>query len=439
MQKYLLAAIVTIALFFSNIIITSADKKDIIAPVYILTIKGQIDPAMAGYVTGGIQKAENEGAQAVLILMDTPGGLMTSMDEIIQSFFAAKVPIIVFVYPNGARAASAGAFITIAADIAAMVPVSNIGSASPIQISPSGDEQKTDDTMKRKVESDAVEKAKSIAEKRGRNEKWAEKAVTEAANLRATDALKQNVIDLIANDVEDLLKKIDGREVKLVSTEKTVVLKTANAPTKEVPIGIVDRFLHYLSNPMVAMFLFMAAMYGIIYELANPGAIFPGLVGAIALILLLYSFSVIPINAAGIVFVVFAIVLFIAEVLTPGTGLLAAGGTLSLFFGLMMLFRSVEGFMVPWSMIVVVTLVTAAFFIFLVSMGIKALRKPYVSSKEAVVNHIGKAKTDLKPIGKVFIDGALWNAESESGDIEAGESVEVVRMEGLKLFVKKAE
>ena len=423
------------------------------APLHVLFIEGQIDPAVAGYIEDGIKKAEDEAAQAVLIVMDTPGGLVTSTQSIIKSFFASKVPVIVYVAPNGAWAASAGTFITMAADIAAMAPVTNIGSASPVSVLPVSTPELPEDktkrdkgdnkspagqsTMEKKTFNALAEYAKSIAEKRGRNVEWAEKAVREADNLTSTEALKQNVIDYVADSVPELMNKIDRRNVELVSTGKTVTLYTAKAPLEERPMGAWDTFLHYLSNPIVAMFLFLAAMYGIIYELSNPGAILPGVIGGIALILVLYSFSVIPVNAAGFAFVALAIIFFIAEIFAPGTGILAFGGVVSLFFGLMMLFRAAEGFMVPISIIVTVSLLTGAFFIFLVSLGLRALRKPYVSGREGVVGHVGEARTDLDPAGKVFVDGALWSATSETESIAKGDRIEVVEMIGLKLTVRK--
>ncbi len=407
-----------------------------IAPVWVLRIDGQIDPATANYISGGIRDAENAAAQAVLITMDTPGGLSTSMAEIIKSLFASKVPVIVYVSPNGATAASAGTFIAMAADIAAMAPVSNIGSASPINISPSGEVEKVNRTLERKQMNYASEYAKSIAEKRGRNVEWAERAVREAANLTSTNAKKMNVIDLIATSNRNLMKKIDGRKVKL-ATGETVTLHTANAPFTDNPMGGWQTFLHYLSNPMVALLLMMMATYGIIFELSNPGAILPGVVGGISAILLLYSFSVIPINAAGFAFIALAIILFLADVYAPSHGVLSVGGVLSLFFGLMMLFKGPTGPMVPLWVLAVAALVTGAFFVFVVSLGVKALRKPYIAGKEGVVGHTGEARTDIDPTGKVFVNGTLWTATSESGPIEKGDKITVTAMSGLRLTVRK--
>lgn len=408
-------------------------------PVYILKCDSHIDPTMASYLINGIEQAQDENAQAVLMLMDTPGGLLTSTKDIVKAIFASSVPVIVFVYPNGAMATSAGTFITLSADIAAMAPVSTIGSASPVNASPSGQGGEMDETMKKKVENFAASDVKSIAKQRGRNVEWAEKAVREAANLTGKEAVEKNVVDYIATSVDDLMDKIDGKEVKLLETKETVALATAGAPRRHLAMSPWDKFLHYLSDPMVAMFLFLIAMYGIIYELANPGAIFPGVLGAIAILLLLYSFSVIPINAAGIAFVLLAIGLFIGELFTPGTGVLAAGGVVSMFFGLMMLFRTSEGFMVPWAYLIAVTVITALFFLFIVKIGFNALRKPYVSGREGVVGHVGEARTDIDPDGMVFVDGSLWSATADGATIDKGDQVVVTKMDGLKIQVKRLE
>jgi len=420
------------------VVVLASGAGAAIAPVWVLHIDGAIDPATAGYIKHGIADAQDAGAQAVLVTMDTPGGSMSSMQDIIKAFFASKVPVIVYVSPNGATAGSAGTFITIAADIAAMAPASNIGSATPISISPSGGVEKMDKTLQRKVTNYAVEYARSIAEKRGRNADWAAKAVREAANLTSTNALKLHVIDLIADSNRDLMRKIDGRKVKL-ATGETVTLHTARAPLVDNPMSGWETFLHYLSNPLISLLLLMMAMYGIIFELSNPGAILPGVIGGISAILLLYSFSVIPINAAGFAFIALAVLLFIADVYSPTHGVLSVGGVVSLFFGLMMLFRTPAGPMIsPW-VLAVVAVVTGGFFVFVVGLGVKALKRPYIAGRDAVVGHVGEARSDLDPKGQIFVNGALWTATSESGRIEKGEKVDVTAMEGLKLTVRKHE
>jgi len=431
MRRSMLAVLVLV-------VVLASGAGAAIAPVWVLHIDGAIDPATAGYIKHGIADAQDAGAQAVLVTMDTPGGSMSSMQDIIKAFFASKVPVIVYVSPNGATAGSAGTFITIAADIAAMAPASNIGSATPISISPSGGVEKMDKTLQRKVTNYAVEYARSIAEKRGRNADWAAKAVREAANLTSTNALKLHVIDLIADSNRDLMRKIDGRKVKL-ATGETVTLHTARAPLVDNPMSGWETFLHYLSNPLISLLLLMMAMYGIIFELSNPGAILPGVIGGISAILLLYSFSVIPINAAGFAFIALAVLLFIADVYSPTHGVLSVGGVVSLFFGLMMLFRTPAGPMIsPW-VLAVVAVVTGGFFVFVVGLGVKALKRPYIAGRDAVVGHVGEARSDLDPKGQIFVNGALWTATSESGRIEKGEKVDVTAMEGLKLTVRKHE
>lgn len=404
-------------------------------PVIQLYIVDQIDPVTADYITEGIAQAQNR-AQAVLILMDTPGGLLTSTQKIIQAILASEVPVIVYVYPNGATAASAGALITMVAHVAAMSPVSNIGSATPVALSPSGEVEKIGKSMERKIVNDLAAKARSIAKERGRNVEWAEKAVREASNLTSKEALNKNVIDLIANSVPDLMRKLDGRRVK-VANDKFITLRTRSAPIEDQPMGPWEKFLHYLSNPMVVLFLTLAATYGLIYEIANPGSIFPGVVGTIAIILLLYSYSVLPVNVAGFVFIILAIAMFLIDLFTPTHGVLTVGGAVSLFLGLIMLFRSAEGFMVPLWLLGFVTLLTAGFFAFVVGLGVRALKNPYLSGREGVVGHIGEARTDLDPTGKVFVDGSLWTATSIDGKISKGEPVIVKEMQGLKLKVSR--
>ncbi len=407
------------------------------APIYVLRIEGQIDPAMADYVHDGMIQAQSSGAQAALIIINTPGGLITSMQKIIGSIFASKIPVIVYVYPENAWAASAGAIITMSADVAAMSPGASIGASTPVNIGPGGESGKEDETMKHKQVNFTAAYARSIAEKRGRNVQWADAAVRSASSLSANEALGKHVIDFVATGIPDLMQKVNGRTIKL-STGKNVVLQTANAPLKEVPMGFLEMFLHILSNPYVTLFLTMAAMYGIIYELANPGSIFPGVVGAISVLLLLYSYSVIPVNAAGFAFIALAILLFGIELFTPTHGVLTVGGIASMFMGLMMLFRSAEGFMVSIWTIVIVAIGTGAFFFFLIGLGVRSLKKPYLSGREGVVGHVGEAKTDLEPIGKVFVDGSFWTATSEDGsNIGKGESIEVTEMNGLKLKVKR--
>jgi len=407
-----------------------------VGAVWVLTIEGQIDPATADYVGDGIRDAQRAGAQAVLIVMNTPGGSVSSMQNIVESFFASKVPVIVYVAPDGATAGSAGTMITLAANVAAMAPVTNIGSASPVSGAPGEEGKEISPTMKKKVTNFLVEYAKSIAEQRGRNIEWAGKAVSEAANLKATDALKNKVIDIIAKDRWDLFRQLQGRQVK-VAGDKTVTLSPVGAPVEERPMGVWDGFLHVLSDPYVVLVLTLMAMYGIIYELANPGSIFPGVIGAISVLLLLYSYSVIPVNAAGFAFIALALALFAIDLFAPTHGVLTTGGIVSMFIGLMMLFRSSEGFMVSITTIAAVAIATGAFFFFLIGLGVRSLKKPYIAGREGVVGHTGEVRMALEPTGRIFVDGSLWTATSEEGNIPVGEKVIVTKMDGLHLKVRK--
>lgn len=407
-----------------------------VAPVYVIHIDGEIDPATAGYIKDGIRDAENAAAQAVLITMDTRGGLASSMEQIVKAFYASRIPVIVFVTPDNAKAASAGAYIAMAADVAAMTPNSNIGSMSPLAMGPSGGEEKVSNTLQKKMMNDAVSEARAIATKRGRNADWAEKGVREAANVTGTEAAKLHIIDLTARTTRDLMKKIDGRTVKLASGE-TVKLHTARAPFEDQPMSGWETFLHYLSSPMIALLLLMMATYGIIFELSNPGAILPGVIGGISAILLLYSFSVIPINAAGFAFIALAIILFMADIYAPSHGVLSVGGVISLFFGLMMLFKGPTGPMISPGLLGLVAILTGGFFVFVVSLGVRAMKNPYIAGKDAIVGSVGEARTDLDPKGQIHVNGALWSATSESGHIAKGEKVDVISMSGLRLTVKK--
>lgn len=404
-----------------------------IAPVYVLHINDQIDPATADYVIDSIKSAQDNAAQAVLIEMNTPGGLIQSMQKIVEAFFASPIPIIVYVTPDGATAGSAGTMITMAANVAAMAPASNIGSASPV--SSSGGEV-GGPTMKRKIFNFMAGYARTVAERRGRNGDWAAKAVTQAANITSKDALKYHVIDYIAKDRRTLLTELDGKVVT-VAKDKKATLHTARAPLEDRSMAAAELFLHFLVNPFIVLLLTLLAMYGIIYELAHPGALIPGIVGAICIVLLLYSYSVIPVNAVGFALLVLAVALFVVDLWTPTHGALTLGGIISMFFGLMMLFRTSEGFLVPYWVLGIVTLTTAAFFTFAISLGVRALRNPYISGREGIIGHVGEARTDLQPSGKVFVDGTLWNATSVDGIIKKGEKVEVTQMEGLSLTVRK--
>ena len=399
-----------------------------------ISIDGAIGPATASYIERAIKVSGERQDAAIVILLDTPGGLLDSTKEIVQSFYASTVPVVVYVAPSGANAGSAGCFITLAADIAAMAPNTSIGAAHPVSIGggAGGGEEKTDDVMKEKLENFAVSYIEAIAEKRGRNVEWAKASVRDSDSITAETALATNAIDLIATDMADLLKQIDGRKVG----EKT--LKTADATVVDIPMILRERVFQRLWRPEVMFVLMLVAIYGIIGELSNPGAILPGTVGAIALILVLYMSAILPVNVAGLALIGLAIVLFVIDIFAPTHGILTGGGILSFLLGALMLFnRADPSFRLSLAYIIPGVLLTTAFFLFVVGKGLRAQSLPVGAGRETM---IGKVVPALMAIdasnGKVFIEGEIWNAVSEE-PVEKDAPVEVVAIEGLKLKVKR--
>ncbi|HEY5649104.1 MAG TPA: nodulation protein NfeD [Nitrospiria bacterium] len=397
------------------------------------TYEGVINPVAAEYFAEVIDKAQAEGAGAVVIQLDTPGGLDTSMRLIIKAMSASPVPVIVYVSPQGGRAASAGVFITMAAHVAAMSPETNIGAAHPVAMG--GGEM--DKEMKKKVENDAAAYIKSIAEKHGRNAEWAEEAVRQSVSATETEALKLNIIDLVSEDLNALLAAVDGRVVETVSGSRT--LHTASATIKEVPISGRLKILNALSNPNIAYILMLLGIYGLIFELSNPGAILPGVVGSICLILAFYSFQTLPINYAGILLILLSLVLFVIETQVPSFGLLTAGGVVSMVLGSLMLIRSdIPSMRISLMVILPTVAVTAAFFIGVVGLALKAHKKAPVSGLEEMIGMEGLVQSEINPKGQIMIHGELWEAESPE-PINKGDSVRVTRVDGLKLHVKKVQ
>lgn len=401
------------------------------ANVGLIKIEGAIGPATASYIARAIEVSSERKDECLVIQLDTPGGLLESTKQIVQSFYGSRVPTVVYVSPTGASAGSAGVFITMAADIAAMAPHTSIGAAHPVSIGGGGGEQKTDDVMKQKMQSYASSFIESIADKRQRNVEWARSAVIDSVATTAEKALELNVIDLIASDVADLLRQIDGREVG----ERK--LQTAGAEIQAIPMIAREKIFQLIWRPEVMFILMLVAIYGIIGELSNPGAIFPGVVGAIALILVLYMSSILPVNIAGFALIALAIVLFIADVFAPTHGVLTVGGIIAFLLGALMLFNRAEpGFRLSFAYILPGAIITAAFFAFVVGAGLRAQLIPVKVGRETMVGQTVKA---LAPIdernGKVFIEGEYWNAVSEV-PVETGQFVEVVGVEGLTLKVK---
>jgi membrane-bound serine protease (ClpP class) len=401
------------------------------AQVGLIKIDGAIGPATAGYISRAIQVATAQNDECLILQLDTPGGLLDSASQIVEDFYAAKIPIVVYVAPAPAHAGSAGVFITMAADVAAMAPHTRIGAAHPVELGASGNVEKTDDVMKQKIENDTASFAQSIAEKRHRNVDWARSAVLESASITAEEALATNVIDLIADDIPDLLKQLDGRDVQ------GRTLHTADATVVPIPMNTWEKFSQLFLRPEVMFVLMLIVIYGIMGELSSPGAILPGVVGAIALILVLYMSAILPVSITGIVLILLAIVLFIADVFATTHGVLTAGGILSFFLGALMLFSgNGPGFGLSLKWIVPGTLLTAVFFIFIVSKGLGAQLKPVRAGRETMLGQTVNALSRIDSAGgRVFIEGENWNAVSET-PVEAGQPVEVTGITGLTLQVK---
>ncbi|HWH69186.1 MAG TPA: nodulation protein NfeD [Candidatus Sulfotelmatobacter sp.] len=401
------------------------------ADVGLIKINGAIGPATASYIARAIMVAGSRHDACLVIQLDTPGGLLDSTKEIVQTFYASKVPIVVYVAPSGGSATSAGCFITLAADIAAMAPNTSIGAAHPVSAGGPGGAEKPDDIMKQKLENYAASTIEAIAQKRGRNVEWAKASVIKSESITAEKALELKVIDLIAPDLPDLLKQVDGRQVN------GHVLKTASASVVAIPMAARERLFQLLWRPEVMLVLMLMAIYGIIGELSNPGAILPGVVGAIALVLALYMAAILPINAAGLALIGLAIVLFVIDVFAPTHGVLTFGGIVAFFLGALMLFnRGDPAFRLSLVYIIPATLLTAAFFLFIVGAGLRAQLLPVRAGAETM---LGKTTPALERIdargGKIFIEGEYWNAVSEV-PIEPGQPVEVVGLSGLTLRVK---
>ena len=400
--------------------------------IYLLQLNGMINPITSKYVVGGIEDAEKEEAECLILQLDTPGGLDTSMRDIIKKMLNSTIPIIIYVSPPGGRAASAGVFITLASNIAAMAPGTNIGAAHPVAL---GEEQISEE-MKAKMVNDAAAYIKSIAEKRGRNAEWAEKAVRESVSITEQEAIEQGVIEFIANDVDELIEIING--VRVTTASETRVLKTKDAEIIPLKMSFKDLFLHSLTNPNVAYILLFLGLYGILGEFSNPGSFFPGIVGGISLILAFVAFQSIPINYGGLLLIIFGIVLFIIEIYTPTFGLLTAGGVTSLILGSFMLSRATAPFLrISLGLIIAMSLATAAFFIFALSKGIRIQWKKPVTGREGLIGKVGVAKTVLDPDGTIFIHGERWQASTKGELIKEGEEVEVLEVKGLNLIVKK--
>ncbi|MBS1632495.1 MAG: nodulation protein NfeD, partial [Bacteroidetes bacterium] len=414
-------------LFFCLLPLLSSSQK-----VISMKVDGTINPASADFIRDGIEKAVKENAQCLIIQLNTPGGLLKSTRDIVSSILTSEVPVVVYVSPGGAQSGSAGVFITLAAHIAAMAPGTNIGAAHPVSM-----QSQMDSIMSEKVTNDAAAFIRSIAEKRNRSMIWAENAVRRSYSYTETEALQDSAIDLIAKNEKDLLSEIDGKEVETESGFK--ILHTRNAEIEVFKMGFTDKILNLVSDPNIAYILFLLGLIGILFELYNPGAILPGIVGVISLILAFYSMHSLPINYAGLALIIFSIILFLLEIKIVSHGLLAIGGTLSLLMGSLMLIRassSLELVSISRVVIISATVITALFFVFIIGAGLRAQRNKIAIGAEALTGQLGEALSILNPLGTIKFQGEIWNAESISGKIEEGEEVRITGMKDLKLFVE---
>jgi membrane-bound serine protease (ClpP class) len=422
--------LVTVALFAFFILFIShtgwAAKNDI----YIIKVSDAIGPGVAEFVKDGIETAEKDGAACLIIELDTPGGLAESMRRIIQSILGSKVPVVVFVSPSGARAASAGVMITMAADIAAMAPGTNIGAAHPVGAGGKDISGK----MSEKVINDMVAHAKSVAEERGRNAKWVEEAIRESVSVTETEALKDNIIDLIAEDTDDLIQQLNGRKIK----EKGV-LKLDKAEKVIVEPTLRTKILKTISDPNIAYILLMIGLAGLYFELSHPGAIFPGVIGGIALVLAFFAMQTLPVNYAGILLIVLAIIFFIMEMKITSYGLLSVAGIISIFLGSLMMFKGTgPDLKLSWRVLLPTLILVSGFFVFVAGLVFRAqISKPRTGSK-GLVGEIGIVKKALAPEGKVFVHGELWNARSDK-TVEENTKVRVVNVVNLILEVEPAD
>lgn len=407
--------------------------------VFVLTLDGVINPVTASYLARGIATAETAGAEALIVQLDTPGGLMDSTEQMVRAIANARVPVIVYVAPRGARAASAGVYITYASHVAAMAPDTRIGAATPVAYGEQGEPVSLPEAMQRKIEQDALAALRSLAQERGRNLEWAERAVREAASATAREAVEQRIVEILAEDLSDLLRQLDGRVVALASGS-IVTLRTADASVRFLPMRPLERFLLTITNPTVAYLLLSIGLLGLWIEFSQPGVSLPGVLGGVCVLLGLYALGTLPVNWAAVFLMLLAFIFFAFDIFASTHGVLTIGGLVSFIMGSLLLFQSPEPYLrvQPWAIALVAAIVLAVA-VLIVRAAVRGQRRPVVSGPEALIGMVGEARQDLDPEGLVFVDGALWRARSVAGRIEAGRAVEVVRIEGLLLHVRPHE
>jgi len=425
-QGIIFAVVLFAAVFPSPAACAEAPREAMVA-----TIAASINPVTADYLSSVIEKAEEAGAALLVVELDTPGGLDSAMRQMVQEIIKTRIPVVVYVSPSGARSASAGVLITLASDVAAMAPGTNIGAAHPVSVGGGG----MDNTMAKKVENDAAAYARSLAEKKGRNADWAESAVRESTSLTEKDALEKRVIDMVAPSLDDLLARLDGKEIR--KGEAAIVLRTKGIRVTRVPMGMRHRILSSLADPNIAYILMMIGIYGIFFELSNPGAVFPGIVGGISLILGFYSLQTLSANYAGFLLIALALILFILEIKIQSYGALTIGGVVALLLGSLMLFRSsVDPYLrISWGVLLAMVGLSVVFFTTVVTLAVRSqLRRP-VTGAEGMIGETGEAKEDFAGDGKVFVQGEWWNARC-GVPLRKGDKVVVVGREGMTLLVK---
>lgn len=400
--------------------------------VLVLKIEGIINAATADYVQRGIEEAGHSNYEAIVLQINTPGGVLNATRTIVSSLLESPVPTVSYVSPGGAHAGSAGVFITMAANIAAMAPGTNIGAAHPVALGGT-----MDSIMNAKATNDATAFIRTIAQKRNRNLQWAEEAVTKSISITSSEALEQNVINLVADNMSTLLAEVNGKTVETATGTHT--LKTTGAETVVLEMGAIEKILNIISDPNLTYILFLLGLFGLLFELFNPGLIFPGIVGVISLVLSLYAMQTLPINYAGLALIVFGIVLFLLEIKIVSHGLLAIGGIVSLFLGSMILIRSHSTLeLVSLSKTVIFTSVAASAFFFLViiGLGLKAQKRKPAIGINTMIGEFADVIVPLHPTGSVKVNGEIWQAESIAGNIEINQKVKIVEVRDLKLFVE---
>ncbi|MGD9065276.1 MAG: nodulation protein NfeD [Desulfobacterales bacterium] len=419
--KYFFLVVMLVLLAGTNIVFAQQSE------VYIIQVADAISPGTADFIKSGLKTAEENGAACVIIELDTPGGLAESMRLIVQNILASRVPVVVFVYPGGARAASAGVMITMAADVAAMAPGTNIGAAHPV----GAGGQEINEAMSEKIINDMVAQAKSVAEKRNRNAKWVEDAIRESVSVTETEALEENIIDLIATDTDDLIKQLNGREINGRGT-----LKLDDVKKVTIKETLRTKILKTISNPNYAYILLMIGLAGLYFEFSHPGSIFPGVIGAIALVLAFFAMQTLPVNYAGILLIALAIIFFIMEMKITSYGLLSVAGVVSLLLGSLMLFKgSTPDVKVSLQVVLPTIVIISGFFVAVAGLVFRAQISKPTTGSTGLVGEIGIVKKALAPEGKVFVHGELWNARAKA-PIDKDAKVRIVQVVNLILEVE---